>query len=325
MGKAWYNPGNWQSATEAEEALKAYAAAEATLGDGSDGVGEAEARWWQEWLEIQLERMMLHYWRAQTEAMGKIEAAIRPVVERYSTPVQRADFYVCLFNHRCRCDGYSITDETFHYAQTALAAARKAGDLGRLGLPLIEVGFSHMWRGELAEAEERLREGLQVGERVGDLSLQTLCLTYLTVTYRRAGRLEETCRHAVLSHEAAALAKMTPYMGVARANQAWGEWRRGNLPAAWEHGQAALVSLPEVYAFRWLALWPLIAVARVEDCPADAIAHARTLFSPHEQRLPDKLATVLESAIQAWEAGHSETACRHLEEAIRLAEVMRYL
>ena len=82
---------------------------------------------------------------------------------------------------------------------------------------------------------------------------------------------------------AAAEAKMTTYVAVAKANQAWLAWRRGAIAEAQQLGEAALelwLQFPTPFPYQWLAVWPLIGIANMFDLDAEVIEHIKALFGP---------------------------------------------
>ena len=127
---------------------------------------------------------------------------------------------------------------------------------------------------------EPLQTALGMAEQTGDITLQARCLAYLTVAYRQCGPMEETPQWAARTLQAATVAHMPEYAGIAKANQAWMAWLAGNLAQTQELGHAALAlwrQLPAGHAsapFQWLALWPLIGAALHEERLALAIDYA---------------------------------------------------
>ena len=79
------------------------------------------------------------------------------------------------------------------------------------------------------------------------------------------------------------------------------------------------------YPIQWTAHWPLTAAALQTGDLSQALEHARALIHPAQMKLPDELATSLESAVRAWdEEDHSEAAA-DLERAVERATELRYL
>jgi class 3 adenylate cyclase/tetratricopeptide (TPR) repeat protein len=308
-----------------EAGLEACALAEAALGAEPD---EPPAEWRREWIEIHFLRMMLYYWQARWQEMAGVAEEIGPVVARYGTAVQRATFHGHLARTNVRRERYVISDETLAHAQAARAASLESSDPVVIAANQFSLGFVHLWRGSLDSAEQELQASLLLTERTGDAWSRVLCLTYLTIAYRKRRQVEETRRYALRSLEAAATACMPAYVATARANLAWAAWREADLPGAWENGRAALETWQEgqlVYPFHWTALWPLIALAMAQDLVSDAVSYARELLDPTQLCLPDPLAEKLERAIGVWEAGDREAARASLEQAVVVARETGYL
>ena len=114
------------------------------------------------------------------------------------------------------------------------------------------------------------------------------------------------------------------------SSTAWVAWVERNLIEAHKYGRIALELWQQVppghasCAFQWTALWPLLGVALTQSEIAAAIEYAQALLDPKQKRLPDALTTVLNNAIQAWDAGDEESALSQLTHAIELAQELRH-
>ncbi|MFL5801098.1 MAG: ATP-binding protein, partial [Roseiflexaceae bacterium] len=315
----------WVNQSQYDEALRAYRIAEISLGQEP---AERALEWWQEWVQIQLDQMWLHYTLAQVGELTELVEKSRSVVERYGTPAQRGRFFWGRAQMAFRRDRFVVSDEALTFAHTQLAASEETGSLGELASARFNVGFCHLWRHELAAAEEQMQAALSLAEQTGDITLQSRCLTYLTISYRTRGQVEAVRRSIARSLAVATAGQMIEYLGTANANLAWVAWRAGDLAVTQEHGRAALELWRQAslaYPFQWVALWPLIGVALAQDQLSEAISYARALLTPVQQRLPDALMVVVEEAVQAWDRGQPETAHARLRRAIAVAQEMGYL
>jgi tetratricopeptide (TPR) repeat protein len=312
----------WMPPREFEKALKAYQLAETVLGPGSEG---EDSDWRREWLENQLDRVWAHYWANQVAEMVSLVDRVRPLIEAYGTPIQRARFFRCVVLMAWRRDRFQVPEETLIFVHAALAAAQESGDPHEIAFSTTMLGMSHLWRGELDQAEGNLRRSLGLSEKIGDLECQVLSQTYLTVTSRRRHQIEPTRNHARRSEEAAA-GRMPIYVGVARANLAWAAWAEGNLAEAEVEGRRALDDYGVGnHPFKWLALWPLGAVAVARGNDAEAISRLRKLIPPPEMRMPQQLEYLLQDAVTAWDAGEVDTVHTLLERSIELARQTGWL
>jgi DNA-binding SARP family transcriptional activator len=314
----------WETQRRFEDALQTYSRAEAILDQAS---AEASSEWWQEWIEIQSGRIFIHFWLAQVQEITELVEKTRSVVERSGTQAQRATFFQNLYMMSIRRDR-GVLEETLGYARSALAARQESGSATEVALARFLLGFAYLFYGDLDEAEAHMQAALAVGERAGDVVLQSRCLTYLTIVYRKRGQVEETSRYASRASRVATSLHWPEDVAMASANLAWVAWRQGNQSEAQATARAALdgwKALQFDYPFRWTALWPLISIALAQDQFSEAINYVRVLLAPQQEALPDALRTAIEAATQAWDSGRLEAACAHLQQAVALAGEMGYL
>ena len=275
-------------------------------GGGTGVADDARLEWWREWIAVQNDRMLAYYWQARVDELDALMQRTRPAVERYATPAQRAGFFQALLMLDFRRYRYLLPDEAIDHATAYLAAAEQSDDPGLLAFARFLVGFAFLWHDDQDAAEEQLTESLELAERSGDASLQVRCVTYLTVLCRERGQVEETRTLTARSLVLATAAGMPEYVATAHANEAWLAWRDDERDAVERCGRAALELWPPVHAsssFRWTALWPLIGAALSRDDTGAAVAYARGLLDPSQQRMADDLRAPVEAAVQAWDAG----------------------
>jgi tetratricopeptide (TPR) repeat protein len=227
-----------------------------------------------------------------------------------------------------RRDRYVVSDEALTHGHAAVAAAQESENVNEIAWAQFMLGFALLWHGDLDEAEEQLKGALQLTERTGDVTLQSRCLTYLTITNRKRGQVREVRDTALRSLVVATTGKMPEYISMAKGNLAWVARRQGNLAEAQEQGQAAFDLFKQTVQgqmFPWVVLWPLIGTSLARHQIAEAIEYVRGLFTPTGQLPPDALALVLEAVIQSWEGGQREKTHSYLIQASELAQQMGYL
>ncbi|MCE9667489.1 protein kinase [Myxococcus stipitatus] len=287
-----------------EEALRVYAQAGAELGPPPDSVtavpGQHEAAWWQEWVQLQGERITVHYWLAQLDEMKALVEGVRPVMLAHGTPLQRARFFNSLVQMQLRSERYQATHETVAHARAyAQAALESEGDAEHAGARCV-VSMVLLFHGALEEAQAWMEEALRGAERLGDVTLRTRGLAYLAVIHRLRGHVEATRETALKGLELATVSGMADYQGAAHANLAWVALRAGDRVTAHASATEALrlwQPLSLVYPFQWLALWPLLSVALEAEQVTAALGHARAMLAAPQQRLPDELSAPLSAAL----------------------------
>ncbi len=221
------------------EALDACSRAELTLGKQPD---DDTNDWWDEWLEVQVERVWAYYWLAQWPEMDALVNKVQPVVQERGGATSRQRFLMASFLMQVRRDRYVVSDDTLANSREQLALCQEWGGLKIRIDCQFQLGFSLLWRHELDEAEENLQAALELAETCGIVPMRTLSLTYLTVLCRFRGRMDGVQNFALRAQEAAERAQMPDYVAAAKGNQAWIAWRRRDLLAVEQRGQEALVS-----------------------------------------------------------------------------------
>jgi tetratricopeptide (TPR) repeat protein len=308
-----------------DEAIQTLALAETTLGPAPL---EPAERWWQEWAWIQTSRLSAQYYLRLVVEMNDLTEQVRPIVERYGTPTLRVRFFESLFQVTISRDRYVISDDALSYSKAALLASKEAGNLNQTAQIRFNTGFSHIWRGELDQAEAQLRAALDVAERTGHSWLQIVSLAYLAVDRRRRGHVEDTLRSSQRALEVASYGENPVYIALSQANLAWVAWCKHDLAEARLRGLSALElwrQLPMRYPLQGLALWPLIAAALVQDQLGEATDYVRCLLEPSQQRLADGLEAALAEAIRLWDQGQLERTRRQLQRAVEMAQAQAYL
>ena len=314
-------------------ALARYEAAEALLGWPPHDA--SEMAWWEEWCQVQIDQLLLHYWWDQYDAMaGRLEC-VRPLLERRGTAMQRSALYSNLARQLNRSSRFGPSDEALDYARAAVDALPADAAPEVRGWPQFSLGFNLLMHGDHAEAEAALLAALAIAEQTGDLTMQTRCLAYLTAAARRQGQEAGVESYARRCLDLARAAAMYDYIGAGQAGLAWVAWQRSlaaaapaaSLAEAERRGQLALEAWqqhPAIYPLHWQALWPLLGVALAQGRLADAIPHARTLCAPEQQILPAALAEPLAAALAAWDAGQTDEAHQNLQYAVDSAQMTRF-
>lgn len=285
-----------------DKAIDNYVKAEMVLSSPSN----QNAIWWQEWIQIQLERTWMNYWQGAWDAVTQLNEEIRPKVEQFGTLAQQVNFFNALGAMSWRRERYLIPEEGLTFTQNVYKKSLESGNPNDIAWSQFTHGFCLLWYGDFARSEELIQAALSLAQANGDFIHQARCLTYLTVLYRKLGNVEFVRRFSEASLKMAQKANMLEYIGTAQANQAWLAWNDGNLEEVAIQGNQALETWDMVgsqyasTAFKWTAIWPLMDLAMEKNQIGDAIAYAQQLLEPTQQRLPDNLTAALERAIESW-------------------------
>lgn len=319
---------------EHKQALSAYAEAEKALGNSSRDLSNWERApdaLFHEWMQIQIDRISVHYWLAQVEAMQSIIAQVKPLVQKRGLPQHQAQFFRALVQVQLRLERYMPSLNTIEYARAWVRASAEGGSTANCIDAKNSLGTVLLWQGAILEAQPIFESLLKELDKNGEITLKSRCLTYLTMVFRRRRDTERVRELSQRSLSAAQAAGMNDYIGAAKANLAWTAWMDGGIGDALRLGEEAMAQwqgLSLVYPFQWLARFPFIAAALAADRAAAALPHLPLLLNLNQQRLPDPLAAAIENAIQSG-AGHSARAFKEVKKQInqmlRMAEQFAFI
>jgi class 3 adenylate cyclase len=308
---------SWARRHRFQEALEEYQRAETAL-DGPPA--EEDEAGWREWAQIQIARLSVYYYANRVADASALLAQTRPVVERYSTPAQRARFFNRLHGIGLRRERLVPSEETLGYALESLAAARASQDAGEIVLATFNLAFCRFWRGELDLVEQGIHQALALAERIGDLWVQTVCLTYLCFTRRRQGDVEGVRCLIPRCQDAASAGDLSTYIAYARANEAWLVGRDGDLPASEALARSAKLLWDQqtfwTHIAHWAVGWILIGAALAREEIAEAMEQARLVATQSEPPPQGLLAARISAALQAWNSGDVHAARTALGEAV---------
>ena len=294
---------------------------------GEPGKAEA-ADWWEEKVQIQLERMRLFYWQGMVHEMRELAGHYRAVILERGAAMQRAKFLKTMALSMLMESRFRPSQECVELAERAVAECEEANNLSEAGHINFVLGLIELCHGDFDDAVNQCGRALAMVERVGDLILQSRCLTYRAVAYRRLGDVGHCRTEAEKTCELATKLGMVEYIAMAKANLAWVAWRQEDHVEAEKLATEALDlwhGMDDPYGFDWMSLWPLIAIAlHLQDSRA-AIGFARGLLAENQHPLPETLLNAVRKACDEWQNGMQENATADLVSAMGLARELRYL
>ncbi|MBL8203281.1 MAG: tetratricopeptide repeat protein [Blastocatellia bacterium] len=308
-----------------EEASQAWAQAEQSLGDMSDPQPDAASN---EWIDIQSDRVMYHYWKNEPLGMKSICDRLLPVVERIGTPLQRANALYSYNLYLFRQQRYVVSDEVMAMVEGNIPVVEQTGKLTTIYDHHFTVGFFHFFRREVGEAEKHLYLCLELAERMGDPVRISRAANYLMFAARVRGQIEVTQSYFETVLSTTWAGPMADYTFTVQSCQSWIAWRAGKLEEARTYGLAARETILgpfQHYPFQWVVYFPLLAVAVTEKQMTEAYEYTRRMLDPEQILLPDDLTDALETAVKGGVAGNDEAAQQAFATALTLATTYGYL
>jgi DNA-binding SARP family transcriptional activator len=309
-----------------QDALDLCSRADVILGDPQEDGNSF--LWWEDWVEVQVEKIWAHYWLADWQEMDTLVYQLEPVVQSRGSQTSHMQFLMasCLMN--LRKNRYVVSDNLLENSQKALKLSSEFGILRSKLDCQFEVGFLHLWRMELDEAQSALNKALDMAVIAKVLPMLVLSQTYLTITCRFRSQVSEVSNFANQAGKLAQEAHMPDYSAIALANHAWVAWRSADLPEAERLGKEALCiwhQSPLVYPFQWLALFPLIAVAHAQQREGEVENYLESLLEPTQQILPDPLNKLITLAVQSKRTGCVGEARKLADQVLTLGISMGYI
>jgi hypothetical protein len=77
--------------------------------------------------------------------------------------------------------------------------------------------------------------------------------------------------------------------------------------------------------FKWISLWPLLAVYLAQDEMNLAIECVRSLIEPQQMLMPVEISSIFDQALVAWTNGDEDAARSNLRASLGQARLFNYL
>jgi tetratricopeptide (TPR) repeat protein len=316
-----------------QQAAKAFDAAEELLGDYVvAGRADDEAAI-DQWLELMIEgRANLYVSRGEPEKARAMLEQARPLLDAHGGPERQAAFYQLWAGQRILANRMQVDEEDFAALRIAIAAAEDTGEHRDkdTGYALAFLGWALLLRGDLATAKRELTRALTLADRIGESMLRDVALRSLCLTALRQHDVERV-RALLPSTFAAAKDAGRPidsHTVGSLAISCWLAWQDGQpdevLRQAAEVEARDLIAASFGIMYKWVHLFPVIAVQLQAGELAEAVAAATALADPKQFRLPDDLTTALAAAGQAWAEGDKAQTSALLTESLTLAYAYAY-
>jgi tetratricopeptide (TPR) repeat protein len=315
----------WEMEHHHEEALRYYAEAQRASQSHAE-LSAPDLR--DEWIQAHIEQLWVYYWLARVADMEALVTTLEPQVRNYGSPFQHARFFQALVLAHLRRSRFLPDEETLSHARAAVLAARDPTARGELPMAQFLYAFALLLGESVVAAEVELQSAEALARRAGDAGLLARCLTYLTVSARMRGRIDETRARAESTMTVASAGALREYIAASLANQAWVSLQEGAEDRAFalaNEALAAWASLALVFPFQALALIPLLQITLDRGDLEGAMRHAEALLSPKQQILRGAATDALTRALDAWNSqdpsathGELRNALRHLDAISRI-------
>ena len=307
------------------ESARAFDQADAEL-DGAKEAGSSQ--WWEEKLQIQLERMHLLYWQERVSEMRAVADAFEGAVSQHGTPLQQSTILKMLALSLLMGSRLQPSRECVELGRRAVQASASVTDLSDKSHTVFVLGLIQLCAGAYSESVDCCSEGFELANRVGNLVVQTRCINYRALAHRRLSEGSAARADAEQTLALASKLRMVEYIAMAKANLAWVAWKDGRLQDVEELGEEALAlwhGMEDPLGSDWIALWPLIAVALEHDNFSKAIDSIRGLLAEGQYPLADAVMADCRAAIDCSMRDDREALRNCLDRALQTASAFHYL
>jgi len=266
----------------------------------------------QEWLQIQIDRIDIFYWRGLPDQMEALTQKIEGLVASQGRAEQQNKFLSLRYQARMRHERYRFSVETVQIVRQRREQAEKLDDPYNLAIAQFQYGFALLWHGDPVAARDWMTRANESLNRIGARLWQLRCLVYLNVISRRLHEAEELRKEIPPLLELARALNESMYLGMCLANQGWLAWQDGNGAQAEQLCQEALKEWAKLSGsvFHALADWVLFAIALDQEDISKLEAAARALMDPNPafQPVEEPMSGLLSQALAACEAGERTLA-----------------
>jgi tetratricopeptide (TPR) repeat protein len=291
-----------ERANRYDEALNALDSAQSVLGPEPRDDGDT---WWRSWIEAELARAGIHYWRNDSARMAACQQRLEPVVEQWGDRLQRGRFQFEIVRQSLRRNRYRADAAMIARARLAVAGLDDHSARSDEAELLFGLGFAHFWADEFDDAKAAMERSLGIAHRIGSVMLKARCLTYLGLVHRRLGHEADVARINDEVREFVARSGAANYAATASAQDAWLAWRRHDSQAACSHVEQAIstwMSKSPGYPVQWPGWWVRVALAFESGDMAVSVDALRSMVAPSQARPPDDLENLVRSLVASYDA-----------------------
>ncbi|MFT3893115.1 MAG: hypothetical protein QM730_15910 [Anaerolineales bacterium] len=279
----------------------------------------------QEWLQIQLDRIQIDYWRNSPDRMDSLIRKIEQLVASIGRVDQQNTLLSLRYQARMRHERYRTSIETVQLVRQRLEQAEKMDDSYNLAIAQFQYGFALLWYGDLPSAQDWMERANESLDRMGARLWQLRCLTYLSVVSRKLHEPDRLRKELPPLLELARMVNDYAYLGIGLANESWLAWQDGDILRAEQLCKEATAVWANVsgWVFHALANWVLFAIALDQEDFSKLEATARVLMDPNPafQPVEEPMSGLLSQALAACESENRTVAFELFRQALESARV----
>lgn len=279
--------------------------------------------WQQEWLEIHLARAWSFYWLNQVANMRQTLETIQTVCEQVGTVRQQAIWYGRWMLHIARATQFDISQDQLWYIEKAIELSKKAQDYKLITFHLGTSGMVNLYAGNLEKAETILFEAIDLGNKIGDIQSQVICLQFLNLYFIKTNNIEGVRKYVVVMEEKTK-SKLPFYMFSVKGLYCWLALKSGDFQEAETLGLEALKIHNNAPAPNAYIHWFLAVIYINQKRYAEAIPQLKDILLPYQIKTNRKVVDSLQNIFDLWHNNKHEYLDSALKELLELAQQYNY-
>jgi hypothetical protein len=254
-----------------------------------------------EWIQVHLETMWIHYWNQETNALLDVAGRVAPAILESGSARQRASLDFNLAVGLMQQNRYATGPVELAHVDRAVQVYEGLDDRPNIAMCRFVRSMILLFQDDLEGAERGFQDILSVSEKATSVTIRVRALTFLCIVYRKRRDRERVRKLATAALSLATEHEMLEYQGTAMANLAWVALGDGEVEECERllNGARGAWDASPLNVFRWTGLLPemgLLVMSPERDGDVGRFAAlAGSLLHQSQQRLPDDLSGALET------------------------------
>jgi hypothetical protein len=297
--------------------------AETTLLDAA----EKTNHWWNEWIDLQLDKCWKLYWRGDDKSLSDLISKIQQEIEQQGSPAQKGRLMQSNIMHDFRKYRYRLPEDTVALSEKLYRSVSSIPNHPMQLMAWVTMGFTYLWADRLNDSIRELEALLPQALQAGDMVASTRSMVYLVVAWRRKTNLEkvESLTREFL-HSGKFLHQTEFYSGYFFGNQIWLCWKRRNfepIEGLYEKVKS-VIQTDTASPFNFIHAFPMAAWCVETSQTERVMPFLKEMMNPMQRRFEPLLEGKIESLISSI-PDNEDVLKREINDIINLGEQFGYL
>jgi hypothetical protein len=291
------------------------------------GVTEKTNDWWNEWIDLQLDKCWKLYWRGDDKNLSYQIGKIQQDIEQHGSPAQKGRLMLSNLIHDFRKYRYRLPADTVALSEKLYNSVSSIPNHPMNLMAWSTMGFSYLWADRLDDAIRELEALLPHALQAGDMIISTRSMVYQLIAWRRKKELKKVeSLIQEFMHLGKFLHKAGIYSGYFFGNQIWLCWKRKYfepIEGLYEKVKSVLKT-DTASPFNFVYAFPMVAWCAETGQTEKAIPFLKEMMIPMQRRFEPELERRIEDLISSLPV-NKDNLQSEINEIIKLGEKFDYL